>query len=46
MKAAIRDDNPVVFLEHKLLYSFRGLVPKGDYVVPLSRCDVKRAGAT
>jgi pyruvate/2-oxoglutarate/acetoin dehydrogenase E1 component len=44
MKAAIRDDNPVVFLEHKLLYSFKGLVPDGDYVVPLSACDVKRAG--
>ena len=44
MTAAIRDDNPVVFLEHKLLYSFKGLVPEGDYVVPLSRCDVKRVG--
>jgi pyruvate/2-oxoglutarate/acetoin dehydrogenase E1 component len=44
MKAAIRDDNPVIFLEHKFLYSFRGLVPDGDYVLPLSRCDVKRAG--
>ena len=44
MKAAIRDDNPVVFLEHKLLYSFRGLVPQEDYVVPLSQCDVKRVG--
>ena len=44
MKAAIRDDNPVIFLEHKLLYAFKGLVPEGDYVVPLGRCDVKRAG--
>jgi len=44
MKAAIRDDNPVIFLEHKFLYSFRGLVPDEDYVLPLSRCDVKRAG--
>jgi acetoin:2,6-dichlorophenolindophenol oxidoreductase subunit beta len=44
MKAAIRDDNPVIFLEHKLLYTFRGLVPMEDYVVPLSRCDVKRVG--
>ncbi len=34
MKAAIRDDNPVVFLEHKLLYSFRGQVPEGDYLGP------------
>jgi pyruvate/2-oxoglutarate/acetoin dehydrogenase E1 component len=45
MKAAIRDDNPVIFLEHKLLYSFKGLVPDDEYVVPLSVCDVKRAGA-
>ena len=44
MKAAIRDDNPVVFLEHKFLYSFRGLVPDEDYVLPLSKCDVKREG--
>ncbi len=44
MKAAIRDDNPVIFLEHKFLYSFRGLVPEGDYALPLSRCDVKREG--
>jgi len=44
LKAAIRDDNPVVFLEHKFLYSFRGLVPEGDYVLPLSKCDIKREG--
>lgn len=44
MKAAIRDDNPVVFLEQKLLYSFKGNVPDDDYVLPLSRCEVKRAG--
>ena len=44
LKAAIRDDNPVIFLEHKLLYSFRGLVPRQDYVLPLGQCDVKREG--
>jgi pyruvate/2-oxoglutarate/acetoin dehydrogenase E1 component len=44
LKSAIRDDNPVIFLEHKLLYSFRGLVPDQDYVLPLGRCDVKREG--
>ena len=44
MKAAIRDDNPVVLLEHKLLYAFKGLVPEDDYVLPLSQCDVKREG--
>ena len=44
MKAAIRDDNPVIFLEQKALYAFKGLVPDEDYVLPLSRCDVKRTG--
>jgi pyruvate/2-oxoglutarate/acetoin dehydrogenase E1 component len=44
MKAAIRDDNPVIFLEHKLLYAFKGLVPEDEYVLPLSQCDVKREG--
>lgn len=44
MKAAIRDDNPVIFLEQKFLYSFRGLVPQEDYVLPLGECDIKRAG--
>ncbi len=44
LKAAIRDDNPVIFLEHKFLYSFRGLVPDGDYVLPLRQCEVKREG--
>lgn len=44
LKAAIRDDNPVVFLEHKFLYSFRGLVPVEEYVLPLEKCDIKREG--
>jgi pyruvate/2-oxoglutarate/acetoin dehydrogenase E1 component len=44
MKAAIRDDNPVIFLEHKFLYAFRGLIPEGDYVLPLGKCDIKREG--
>ncbi len=44
LKAAIRDDNPVIFLEQKFLYSFRGPVPDGDYTLPLSRCDIKRPG--
>lgn len=44
MKAAIRDDNPVVFLEHKALYPMKGLVPEGEYLVPIGQCDVKRLG--
>jgi pyruvate/2-oxoglutarate/acetoin dehydrogenase E1 component len=44
LKAAIRDNNPVIFLEHKFLYSFRGLVPEEEYVLPLEKCDIKRHG--
>src|SRR5512141_228596 len=44
MKSAIRDDNPVIFLEQKFLYAFRGMVPESDYAIPLGRCEVKRAG--
>lgn len=42
--ASIRDPNPVVFVEHKLLYRMKGEVPDGDVVVPLGRADVKRPG--
>lgn len=44
LKAAIRSDNPVVFLEHKLLYAKKGPVPDADYMVPLGKADVKREG--
>jgi pyruvate/2-oxoglutarate/acetoin dehydrogenase E1 component len=44
LKAAIRDDNPVVFLEKRLLYSRPGPVPTGDYVVPIGVADVKQEG--
>lgn len=44
MKAAIRDDNPVVFLQHFLLTLEKGDVPDGDYVIPFGVADVKRAG--
>jgi 2-oxoisovalerate dehydrogenase E1 component len=44
--SAIRDDNPVMFLEHKMLYlSERGLVPKEPYAIPIGRADVKREGS-
>ncbi len=45
LKAAIRDPDPVIFLEHKLLYNTTGEVPEEDYVVPLGVADVKRAGS-
>src|SRR5512146_1611456 len=45
MKAAIRDDNPVVFFEDKISYTkVKGPVPDGDYVIPLGVADVKRTG--
>jgi pyruvate dehydrogenase E1 component beta subunit len=44
LKSAIRDDNPVIFLEHKVLYFSKGPVPEGEYTVPLGVADVKREG--
>jgi pyruvate/2-oxoglutarate/acetoin dehydrogenase E1 component len=44
LTAAIRDPNPVIFVEHKLLYRTKGEVPDGEYVVPLGSADVKRPG--
>ena len=44
LTASIRDDDPVIFLEHKLLYRTKGEVPTGEHVVPLGSADVKRAG--
>ena len=44
MKAAIRDENPVMYLHHYMLSLDKGEVPEGDYVVPLGVADVKRAG--
>ena len=44
LKASIRDDNPVVFFEQKLLYRKKGPVPEGEHVIPLGKADVKRAG--
>ncbi len=44
LAAAIRDDDPVVFCENKLLYDTPGEVPEGEYVVPLGVADVKREG--
>jgi pyruvate dehydrogenase E1 component beta subunit len=44
LKASIRDDSPVVFLEDKLSYDVKGPVPVGDYTIPLGQADVKRQG--
>jgi pyruvate dehydrogenase E1 component beta subunit len=42
--SAIRDPDPVIFFEHKLLYDIRGEVPEGDYTIPLGVADIKRKG--
>jgi pyruvate dehydrogenase E1 component beta subunit len=42
--AAIRDPNPVIYLEHKMLYGVRGDVPEGDYVTPLGKAAIRREG--
>jgi len=44
LKSAIRDDNPVLFLEHEVLYNRKGEVPEGEYTVPIGVADVKRPG--
>jgi pyruvate/2-oxoglutarate/acetoin dehydrogenase E1 component len=44
LKTAIRDDNPVVFVEHKLLYATKGEVPEQEYTIPLGQADIKRDG--
>jgi pyruvate dehydrogenase E1 component beta subunit len=45
LKSAIRDDNPVVFIEGEMLYNVKGEVPEGEHVVPVGQADVKRTGA-
>jgi pyruvate/2-oxoglutarate/acetoin dehydrogenase E1 component/TPP-dependent pyruvate/acetoin dehydrogenase alpha subunit len=44
LKAAIRDDNPVMFIEHKMLYKEKGPVPEEDYLIPFGVADIKRPG--
>jgi pyruvate dehydrogenase E1 component beta subunit len=44
LKSAIRDNDPVMFLENTILYNDKGEVPAGEYLIPLGQADVKRAG--
>ncbi len=44
LKSAIRDDNPVIFIEHQLLYTERGVVPEEEYTLPLGSAAVRREG--
>ena len=45
LKSAIRDDNPVVFIEDKLSWQIKGLVPEEEYTLPLGVADIKRVGS-
>jgi len=45
LKTAIRGNNPVFFVEHKLLYPVKGMIPEEDYTVPFGMADVKREGS-
>ncbi|MCM8814880.1 MAG: alpha-ketoacid dehydrogenase subunit beta [Candidatus Omnitrophica bacterium] len=44
LKSSIRDNNPVVFIEHKMLYNTKGFVPENEYLVPIGVADIKRTG--
>ncbi len=44
LKTAIRDDNPVVFFEDKMMYKLKGPVPEAEYTIPFGQADVKRIG--
>jgi acetoin:2,6-dichlorophenolindophenol oxidoreductase subunit beta len=44
LKTAIRDDNPIVFFEDKMMYQLKGLVPVEEYIIPFGVADVKRVG--
>ncbi len=45
MKSSIRDDGPVIYIQHRLLHPMSGPVPEGEWIVPLGQADVKREGA-
>src|ERR1700735_2282679 len=45
LKSAIRDDNPVVFFEDKMMYRLKGAVPEEEYTIPLGVADIKREGS-
>jgi pyruvate dehydrogenase E1 component beta subunit len=44
LKSAIRDDDPVIFIEGEMLYNVKGEVPEGEHAVPIGQADVKREG--
>jgi acetoin:2,6-dichlorophenolindophenol oxidoreductase subunit beta len=44
LKSAIRDNNPVIMVEHKALHALKGSIPEEEYLVPIGRADVKKEG--
>ncbi len=44
LKSAIRDNNPILFVESQIMYNVKGVVPEGEHLVPLGKADIKRAG--
>jgi pyruvate dehydrogenase E1 component beta subunit len=44
LKAAVRDENPVLFFESEVMYGVKGEVPEGEYVIPIGEADIKRPG--
>jgi pyruvate dehydrogenase E1 component beta subunit len=45
LKTAVRDDNPVVFLEAEMMYAWTGEVPEEEYLIPFGKADIKREGS-
>jgi pyruvate dehydrogenase E1 component beta subunit len=44
LKSAIRDENPVIFMESEQMYGFKGMVPEGEYTIPIGKADVVKLG--
>src|SRR5258708_40267344 len=44
LKSTLRDDNPVIFIEHKALYNIKGHVPEEEYLIPFGQAVVRHAG--
>ena len=45
LKSAIRDENPVIFMESEQMYGFKGMVPEGEYTIPIGKADVVKLGS-
>jgi pyruvate/2-oxoglutarate/acetoin dehydrogenase E1 component len=45
LKSSIREDNPIVFIEHKMLYKTKGAIPEEEYTVPIGKAEIKKEGS-